>query len=52
MTLMDELRENIFRHTAGGSTKVAIEDLTLIRVDVSKPVSGKVIYKPMVCVIA
>jgi AraC-like DNA-binding protein len=52
MTLMDELRENIFRHTVGGSTKVAIEDLTLIRVDVSKPVTGKVIYKPMVCLIA
>jgi AraC-like DNA-binding protein len=52
MTQMEELRQNILRHAMSGSTEGAIKGLTLIRVDASRPVSGKLIYKPMVCVIA
>jgi hypothetical protein len=52
MTQMEELRQNIFRHATSGSTDVAIQGLTPIRADASRPVSGKVIYKPMVCVVA
>jgi AraC-like DNA-binding protein len=51
MALIDDPRQNILRYAASGSTNVAVEGLTLIRVDASKPVSGKLVYKPMICVI-
>ncbi len=52
MTPIEELGHNILRHTPNGTTDASIRGLRLIRVDAPKPVRGKVIYKPMVCVIA
>jgi AraC-like DNA-binding protein len=52
MTPIEELGRNILRHAPNGTTDSLIEGLRLIRVDAPKPVRGKVIYKPMVCVIA
>ncbi len=52
MTPIEELGHNILRHTPNGTRDALIEGLRLIRVDAPKPVRGKVIYKPMVCVIA
>src|ERR1700761_4160869 len=52
MTPIEELGRNILRHSPSGSTDALIEGLRFIRVDAHKPVRGKVIYKPMVCVIA
>jgi AraC-like DNA-binding protein len=52
MALMEELRKNILRHAANGSTKTQIDGLALIRVHASRPVTGQLIYQPMVCVIA
>lgn len=49
---MDDLRQRILRHTENGPVDTAIAGLRLIRVDASKPVTGSVIYRPMICVIA